>query len=101
LDSADRKRLRALYPGGLCVSALTGEGRDDLIAAMEARLALDTARVTFEFDGSSDADRDQISRLYRVGRVLRHVATDGHVSIEAEVPRRLLDRFAAATAQSS
>ena len=101
LDSADRRRLRALYPGGLCVSALTGEGRDDLIAAMEARLALDTAHVTFEFDAASDADREQISRLYRVGRVLRHVATDGHVSIEAEVPRRVLDRFVAATAQSS
>jgi GTP-binding protein HflX len=101
LDSADRQRLRALYPGGLCVSALTGEGRDDLIAAMEARLALDTAHVTFEFDAASDADREQISRLYRVGRVLRHVATDGHVSIEAEVPRRVLDRFVAATAQSS
>jgi hypothetical protein len=28
-----------------------------------------------------------------VGRILRHVATDGHVTIEAEVPRRLLDRL--------
>jgi hypothetical protein len=31
--------------------------------------------------------------LYRLGRVLRHVATDGYVTIEAEVPRRVLDRF--------
>ena len=100
LDAAERQRLRALYPTGLCVSARTGEGRDELIAAMEARLELDTAHVTFEFDSTSDADREQISQLYRVGRVLRHVATDGHVSIEAEVPRRVLDRFAAASPQS-
>ena len=101
LDSAERRRLGALYPGGLCVSALTGEGRDELIAAMEARLALDTARVTLEFDARSEADRQQIARLYRIGRVFRHVTTDGHVSIEAELPRRVLDRFAAAPAQSS
>jgi hypothetical protein len=31
--------------------------------------------------------------LYRIGRVLRHVAVDGRVSIEAEVPRRILDHF--------
>jgi GTP-binding protein HflX len=69
LDAAERARIRALHPGALCVSATTGEGRDDLIAAMEARLALDTARVTLELD-----------------------ASDGRISIEADVPRRLLTR---------
>jgi GTP-binding protein HflX len=101
LDAAERQRLRAMYPGALCVSAVTGEGRDDIIAAMEARLALDTARVTLEFDAVSDVDREQISQLYRLGRILRHVAADGHVTIEAEVPRRVLDRFAAAAAHGS
>ena len=100
LDAAERERLTAIYPGALCVSALTGEGRDELIAAMESRLALDTTRVTFEFKGASEADRSQISHLYRVGRILRHVASDGQIVIEAELPRRVLDKFAAA-AQSS
>jgi GTP-binding protein HflX len=100
LDASERQRLHAIYPGALCVSALTGEGRDDLIAAMESRLALDTARVTFEFEAASDADRRQISLLYRVGRILRHVAADGHVSIEAEVPRRVLGKFATAAQNS-
>ena len=40
LDEGERGRLRAVSPGALCVSALTGDGQDDLIAAMEARLAL-------------------------------------------------------------
>jgi GTP-binding protein HflX len=101
LDDAERQRLRALYPGALCVSALNGEGREELIAALESRLALDTARVTFEFDAASDEHRAQISQLYRVGRILRHVAADGHVSVEAELPRRVLDRFTSAALQTS
>ena len=36
-------------PGALCVSALTGEGRDEVIAAMETRLGLDTARISVTF----------------------------------------------------
>jgi GTP-binding protein HflX len=101
LDEAERQRLRALYPGALCVSALNGEGREELVAALESRLALDTARVTFEFDAASEEHRAQISQLYRVGRILRHVASDGHVSVEAELPRRVLDRFTSAALQTS
>jgi GTP-binding protein HflX len=93
LDAAELARVKAVYPRALIVSALTGEGREDLIAQMESRLALDTARVTFDFDAASPADRDEISQLYRVGKILSHVATNGHVSIEAELPRRVLDRF--------
>jgi GTP-binding protein HflX len=98
ISDAERSRIRALQPGALCVSAINGEGRDELIAAMEARLALDTARVTMEFD-AGEADRDRIAHLYRIGRILRHVAADGRVSIEAEVPRRMLDRFPSAVLQ--
>jgi GTP-binding protein HflX len=100
LNEAERQRLRAVYPSGLCVSALTGEGRDDLIAGMESRLALDTTRVTLQFDSASEQDRQAIAHVYRLGRILRHVTADGHVSIEAELPRRLLDRFHAAIGQT-
>ena len=93
LVAGERERLAALYPGALCVSALTGEGREDVIAAMETRLALDTATVTFEFDPHHAGDREQISQLYRLGRILRHVASDTTVTVEAVLPRRLLDRF--------
>src|SRR5262249_40674492 len=64
-DASERARLAALHPGALAVAALTGEGRDDVIAAIETRLALDTAHVTFEFDPRLDEDRAQISELYR------------------------------------
>ena len=93
LDDGERARIAALYPRALTVSALTGAGRDEVIAAMETKLALDTATVTFEFDPQDPADREHISNLYRFGRILRHVATDSAVVIEAELPRRLLPRF--------
>ncbi|HEX5473027.1 MAG TPA: GTPase HflX [Vicinamibacterales bacterium] len=95
LDDADRGRLRTMVPAALCVSALTGDGRDDLIAALESRLALDTAVATFEFESDDDEERSRIAQLYRVGRVLRHVAADGRITIEAELPRRFLGRFRA------
>jgi 50S ribosomal subunit-associated GTPase HflX len=79
------------------VSALTGEGRDDVVAAVESRLALDTARVSFEFDAQDEAGRERVAQLYRVARVHRHVVTDGRVTIEADLPRRLVDRFRAPT----
>jgi GTP-binding protein HflX len=93
LDSGERARIAALYPRALCVSALTGEGRDEVIAAMETKLALDTATVTFEFDPHDASDRERIADLYRFGRILRHVASDTVVTVEAELPRRLLGRF--------
>ena len=89
LDAAERARLQALYPGALCVSALRGEGREELIAAMEAHLALDTTVVRLQFE-PGDA---RIGLVYRLGRILSHVASDGHVSIEAELPRRVLSRL--------
>jgi GTP-binding protein HflX len=101
LDDGERARLRALYPGALVVSAMTGEGREDLVAAMETHLALDVARVTLEFDSAIDAHRAHIAELYRVGRILSHVATNGRVSIEAELPRRVLDRFEANAGRSA
>ena len=50
------------------------------------------------FDIGKDADRRQIERLYRMARVISHVATGGRVVIEADVPRRNVDRLAPAGA---
>jgi GTP-binding protein HflX len=93
LDAGERARLTALHPGALCVSALHGHGRDEVIAAMETKLALDTATVTFEFDPHDQGDREKIGDLYRLGRVLQHVASEATVTVEAQIPRRLLGRF--------
>ena len=100
LDAAERARLRAIYPGAIVASALTGDGREELIAAIESRLALDTALVQLEFDPDSPADRDRIAQLYRVGKILRHESSNGSIAIEAELPRRVIGRFQDAAVQS-
>jgi GTPase len=101
LDHAERARLEAIYPGAIAMSALTGEGRDELVPALEARLALDNTLVKLRFDATSDSDRARIASLYRVGRVHRHESSDGHVLIEAEIPRRVVDRFQDREVQAS
>jgi GTPase len=93
LDAGERARLAALHPAALCVSALTGAGRDEIVAAIEARLAIGTATVSFEFDPDDERDRQQVAQLYRLGRILRHVSSDHSITVEAELPRRLLERF--------
>ena len=94
LDAHERARIGAVYPGALCVSALTGDGRSELIAVLEDRLALDTSVVRFDFRSDDARDRERIAHLYRVGRIRSHVAAGTHVAIEAEVPRRVAERLA-------
>ncbi len=93
LNADERRRLQELDPAALCISALTGEGADELVDTVTSRLALDVRRVTLTFDPSSAADREWITRIYRQARVLVHETRDGAVSIVADVPRRLLARF--------
>ena len=60
---------------------------------LEGRLALDTTVARFDFASGDEGDRKRIADLYRVGRIRSHVATDGRISIEAEVPRRVVERL--------
>ena len=93
LDDGERARIDALYAGALCVSALHGEGRDEVIAAMETRLKLDTATVTFEFDPQDPfeprADRGPVP--LRAHDPARGVRLDDHGrSRAAPAPSRAL-----------
>ena len=89
----ERRRLRAADPAAALISATTGEGVEELLQMIASRLALDTRRITITFDSDKEFDRQQIVRLYRVARVVSHVATNGRVVIEADVPRRFIERL--------
>jgi GTPase len=95
LTGDERTRLRATEPAAIPISARTGEGVEELQQVIVRRLALETQRVTLEFDEESERDRQRIARLYQHARVRSHNAQDGRVSIEADVPRRLLGRLTA------
>jgi GTP-binding protein HflX len=88
LTPDERRRLAELDPAALPISALTGDGVDELVETIASRLALDVRRVTVTCDPADPADRERIARLYRHGRVLVHEVRDGRVSIVADVPRR-------------
>jgi GTP-binding protein HflX len=85
----ERRRLQEAEPASICVSALNGEGVDELVETLTSRLALDTQRVVVNFDPADARDRERIARLYRHARVVAHESRDGRISIVADVPRRL------------
>jgi 50S ribosomal subunit-associated GTPase HflX len=97
LEASEREALRAANPDAVAISARDRVGREDLLAAIAGRLSLDATRVHLSLDSSLDADRRLLAELYRHARVMTQTETDAHVSIEAEIPRRLLPRFARAT----
>jgi GTPase len=98
LSAPDRTRLERAHPSAVLASALTGEGLDGLLVETTRRLALEIQRVRLEFDEGNVRDRERIARLYRHARVRRHEASNGRVSIEADVPRRLLGPLTAGAA---
>jgi GTP-binding protein HflX len=93
LDPGEVQRLERREPDALCISAVTGLGRAELIDAITARLALDVRRIVVKLDLSLDADRQRLAQIYRFGRVEQHTEHDGQVWIEADVPRRLWSRL--------
>ena len=93
ITADERRRIADRDPAAALMSARTGDGLDELVQMVASRLALDTRRITIAFDSGNAFDREQIARLYRVARVVSHVATNGRVVIEADVPRRYIARL--------
>ena len=91
----ERRRIGEKDPAAPLISARTGEGMEELIQMVASRVALDTHRITITFDSGKLFDRQRITRLYRVARVISHVADDDRVIIEADVPRRYVERLTA------
>jgi hypothetical protein len=55
---------------------------------------MDVQRVSLRFDPTNEADRKLVARLYRDARVVQHVETGDLISLEADVPRRLVEELA-------
>lgn len=96
LSTAEREGLQASHPEALWVSALEQTGRTDVIDAIAKALAMTAERVHLQFDDRDEADRKLMAELYRHANVISHVTDADRVSIEADVPRRLLTRFSRA-----
>jgi GTP-binding protein HflX len=94
VDEAALTALKKAHPDALWISAAHDIGRADLVAAMTTRLELDRERVRFAFDDRRERDRRMLADLYRHARVISHESERDRVSVEADVPRRFLSRFA-------
>src|SRR5918911_3616571 len=90
LDDERRRELSFRHPGSVQVSAATGEGLDDLRAAIEARF-LSTLRpmelLVPYGEGSS------LSELHDVAGEMERSDTEAGVLVKARVPAGLAQRF--------
>jgi GTP-binding protein HflX len=90
LPGARAAALAQGRPGSVRVSARTGEGVEELVDTVAARLDLELRRVRLRF---RSVDRGAISAVYASGRVLEHEEHGGEVTLQAELPERLLVRY--------
>jgi GTP-binding protein HflX len=93
VDPLRRRRLRNRFPAALQVSALKGEGLDDLRAGISERFAerLREVRLLVPYD-----DGRALSDLYELGTPIEErIDTPEGVVLVAHLPRRDVVRFAA------
>jgi GTPase len=92
VDVLHRRRLANRYPDALQVSALTGEGLDELRARIAERFAerFEAVRLLLPYD-----EGGKLNELYALGAPIeqREDTTDG-VLVVARLPRREISRFA-------
>jgi GTP-binding protein HflX len=82
--------LQAARPDAVLVSADTGAGLDTLAATLVRRLALAPQRVRLCF---RSRDARGIGGVYAAGRVVAHEVRGDEVTLEADIPERLLERY--------
>jgi GTP-binding protein HflX len=97
LEPLEFAALRTAHPEALWLSAQDGTGREELLSAIAERLDMGATRVTLSLDSSDAADRKLLADLHRHARVVSQTSDDARVSVEAEIPKRLLSRFARVT----
>ena len=80
ISSEVRHRLKERSSDAIYVSALNGEGITKLQSNLSRLLALDTKRIMVTFDNCQYSSKE-IAKLYRIGRVISHVAKENSIVI--------------------
>lgn len=88
LDVDERTRVRTAHPAAFALSALAGDGIDQVLRAVAERLALDVQRYTLTFAPGPDVAA-RIARLYKHARVVSHQDDGRQTIVEVDVPRRV------------
>jgi GTP-binding protein HflX len=94
LTPEDREALRNTVEGEggpVLVSALTGEGLDELLRRIDAEMPTDpvlTLSIRLPL-----AEGRTLAMIHALGRVLRTEIDDSHVRLEAEIPSSIAKRL--------
>jgi GTP-binding protein HflX len=87
---ARRQALQDARPESVLVSARTGEGLEDLASAVVRKLDLVPRSVRLRFPVR---DARGIAGVYSAGRVTAHEVQGDEVTLDAEIPERLVERY--------
>jgi GTP-binding protein HflX len=82
-DPIELGRLERLYPGSPMISALTGQGVEDLLAILAQRLKAETVlmRLSIPYDRG-----DVLAAVHRLGEVVVEKHEDSATVVEARIP---------------
>jgi GTP-binding protein HflX len=90
-EAAALANARAVSNGSVFVSALTGNGLEELLARIDAAMPVDPlVRVQLRLPL---ADGRSLAMVHACGRVLHSAVSDGHMEFDAELPESLARRF--------
>ena len=87
LSEVEQARVIRRFPGAVLVSALTGEGIDDLLAAMSEAVPSPPVEVSLLVPHGRD---DVVARLYREAEIVERSDGDAGTLVRARVDDRLL-----------
>ena len=97
LSPDERRRVQEADPSSLSISAVTGQGCDELLESVASKLALDQQRVTIDLDLSDPAQAERLAWVYRHATVHSHATMGDYATLEIDLPRRLLSKVGMAT----
>ena len=90
-EALDRSLLRVRENGPVLVSAMTGQGMDELLRRVDTALPVDPV-VTLSLRLPL-ADGRTLALIHALGRVLHSAVEDSHMAMEAEVPVSIAKRL--------
>src|SRR5207302_5434030 len=90
-ESLDRVAMRARESGPVLVSAMTGQGMDELLRRIDVALPVDPV-VTLSLRLPL-AEGRTLALIHALGRVLHSAVEDSHMAMEAEVPVSIAKRL--------
>lgn len=91
LEAQEREALDASSAGRLCVSAMTGEGFENLLAQIDKNMPVDPiVRMSLRVPLS---DGQTLALIHSLGRVCRSNIEDSAMHLDAEVPESLARRL--------